>query len=58
MIDKNKRKENMKKYRTTWGILNPVTKIVPDKTKYSRKKKHKRKDADETAKNFSQNKEI
>lgn len=52
MIDKNKKKENMKKYRTTWGILNPVTKIVPDKTKYSRKSKHKKKAGDDAAKIF------
>lgn len=27
--------------RGTWGAINPVTKIVPDKKKYNRKKKHK-----------------
>lgn len=28
--------------RRDWGNLNPVTRVVPDKTKYSRKKKHKK----------------
>lgn len=42
MIDKNIKKQKAKKYRTTWGILDPVTKVVPDKTKYSRKKTHKK----------------
>jgi len=27
--------------RGTWGGIKPVTKVVPDKTKYSRKRKHK-----------------
>ena len=30
--------------RGTWGGLNPVTRIVPDKTKYTRKVKHKGRD--------------
>jgi hypothetical protein len=29
------------KIRKSWGDLNPATKIVPDKKKYSRKEKHK-----------------
>jgi hypothetical protein len=28
--------------RRDWGNLNPVTRVVPDKTKYSRKEKHKK----------------
>ena len=27
--------------RRSWNGINPVTKILPDKTKYTRKKKHK-----------------
>ena len=27
--------------RRDWGSINPVTQIVPDKKKYSRKDKHK-----------------
>ena len=33
-----------RKVRQTWGDVNPVTKVIPDKTKYSRK--HKRKEED------------
>lgn len=33
--------ELMKSIRGTWNGLNPVTKIVKDKTKYTRKIKHK-----------------
>lgn len=41
-----KKKENFfhettKKLRGSWNGVNPVTKIIPDKKKYSRKKKHK-----------------
>ena len=28
--------------RRDWGNLNPMTRVVPDKTKYSRKEKHKK----------------
>jgi hypothetical protein len=28
--------------RRDWGPLNPVTRVIPDKTKYSRKEKHKK----------------
>lgn len=28
--------------RTTWGTCNPVTRVQKDKTKYSRKQKHKK----------------
>lgn len=27
--------------RTTWGTCNPVTRVQKDKTKYTRKQKHK-----------------
>lgn len=30
--------------RGTWGSVKPITKIVPDKTKYKRKVKHKKLD--------------
>lgn len=33
----------MTKSRGTWGAIKPVTKVVPDKTKYKRKQKHKNK---------------
>jgi hypothetical protein len=33
----------MTKSRGTWGAIKPVTKIVPDKKKYSRKEKHRSK---------------
>jgi len=36
-----------KKVRKSWGDVNPVTKIVPDKKKYTRKKKHKRRYEDD-----------
>lgn len=31
----------MKSIRGTWGNIKPITKIMKDKTKYSRKIKHK-----------------
>ena len=34
----------LKSVRGTWGAVNPVTKIVPDKTKYNRKKYNKKVD--------------
>lgn len=33
-----------KRKRQGWGNVNPVTKVIPDKTKYTRKNKHKRED--------------
>ncbi|MBO5226837.1 MAG: hypothetical protein J6B17_01980 [Ruminococcus sp.] len=36
---KEKRKINLMK-RKSWNGINPATKVVPDKTKYSRKRKH------------------
>jgi len=33
--------ELARQVRKTWGELNPVTRIVKDKTKFSRKQKHK-----------------
>lgn len=33
--------ELMKSIRGTWGNIKPITKIMKDKTKYSRKIKHK-----------------
>lgn len=34
-------KNKQVKVRKGWGELSPVTRIVRDKTKYSRKEKHK-----------------
>lgn len=28
--------------RGTWGAIKPITRVVKDKTKYTRKKKHKK----------------
>lgn len=36
--------EMSKTIRGSWGDINPVTKIEKDKTKYTRKQKHKHKD--------------
>lgn len=33
--------EAARRIRRDWNGVNPVTKIIPDKTKYTRKKKHK-----------------
>lgn len=33
--------ELMKSIRKNWGVINPVTKVMKDKTKYTRKIKHK-----------------
>ena len=30
-----------RRIRRDWNGINPVTKMIPDKTKYTRKKKHK-----------------
>lgn len=30
------------KVRRSWGIMNPATKVIPNKTKYSRKQKHRK----------------
>lgn len=35
--------ELYKKVRSNWGALNPSTKIIPNKKKYNRKEKHKKK---------------
>jgi hypothetical protein len=33
--------EAVRASRGSWFGVNPVTKVIPDKTKYSRKEKHK-----------------
>lgn len=33
-----------KRKRQGWGNVNPVTKVIPDKTKYTRKQKRKEED--------------
>ena len=33
--------ESARRIRGSWNGINPVTKIIPDKTKYTRKKKYK-----------------
>lgn len=33
--------EIFKSERKSWGQVNPVTRVIPDKTKYTRKQKHK-----------------
>lgn len=40
-MSKKQKKEYDKRKRTMWNI-NPISKIVPDKKKYSRKIKHKK----------------
>lgn len=35
--------ELYKKVRSNWGALNPSTKIIPNKKKYNRKEKYKKK---------------
>jgi hypothetical protein len=35
------KKPRVKHVRKSWGILNPATKVVPDKTKYKRSKGRK-----------------
>ena len=40
MSKKEQRRINSLK-RKTWETVNPITKVVTDKTKYSRKAKHK-----------------
>lgn len=39
----NKTYETFKKIRKNWNGLNPSTRVVPNKKKYSRKEKYKRK---------------
>ena len=34
--------KNKPKVRGSWGNIRPVTMVIPDKTKYTRKSKHKR----------------
>lgn len=46
-MKKNKKKKKttidyLSKIRNSWNGINPVTRVVPDKTKYSRKQKHKK----------------
>ena len=47
MIKENKNTQTNPTYkaarriRRDWNGINPVTKMIPDKTKYTRKKKHK-----------------
>lgn len=43
---KNQKQINNQK-RNGWGNLNPVTKIIPNKKKYSRKEKHKGSEIDD-----------
>ena len=40
MIDKNKKKEEAKKQRNLW-TMNPITRVVENKKKYSRKNNRK-----------------
>lgn len=43
-MNKKKKKEVLKYtygLRNSWNGINPVTKVIPDKTKYTRKHKHK-----------------
>ena len=37
-MSKKKQKELNSQQRNTWGPINPVTRIAPDKTKYNRKR--------------------
>lgn len=37
-MSKKKQKELNNQQRNTWGPINPVTRIAPDKTKYNRKR--------------------
>lgn len=39
MDDKYKKYKSL---RNDWGELNPISRIIPDKKKYSRKDKHKK----------------
>lgn len=42
---KKQKKTNIELYqsiRKDWGNINPVTRVVKDKTKYTRKEKHKK----------------
>lgn len=38
---KNKKPKKPARPRSDWNGINPVTRIIPDKTKYNRKRKHK-----------------
>lgn len=40
MTEKNRKKQEAKKYRTMWGI-NPITRCKGNDKAYTRKKKHK-----------------
>lgn len=40
MIDKNKKKEDAKKYRNLW-TMNPITRVVESRKKYKRNKDRK-----------------
>lgn len=43
MASKEQQLEALKKIRGDWGMVKPYTRIEKDKTKYNRKKKHKKK---------------
>lgn len=36
--------EAARRIRRDWNGINPATRIIPDKTKYTRKQKHKQKE--------------
>ena len=40
MVEKNKKKEDAKKYRNLWS-MNPITRIVESRKKYKRNKDRK-----------------
>ena len=40
-LSKKMQKEIDNQKRNTWGAINPVTQVISDKKKYSRKQKHK-----------------
>lgn len=46
-LSKKKQKEIDNQKRNTWGAINPVTQVISDKKKYSRKQKHKGCDIDD-----------
>ncbi|MBR6503957.1 MAG: hypothetical protein IKT15_03185 [Firmicutes bacterium] len=37
-MSKKKKREEDRSHRTTWGPLNPTTRVVRDKTKYDRRR--------------------
>ena len=42
--EKNEFFETARKVRRSWGVINPVTRIVPSKKIYKRKPKHRKKE--------------